>query len=102
MPRLFSNAAGYSPEQAQLNSRILATFGLVIGSIGILSAIASLFTLYDGETLTARLLRIVAPLFVGLALIGVWAAVRFYQRLGIGFFLILVITLGFSLAFPII
>ena len=102
MPRLFSNPAGHSPEQAQLNSTILANFGLVMGAVAIVAAIASLFTLYDGEALTARLLRIVTPLLAGLALIGAWAAVRFYHRLGIGFFLILVIALCFASAFPIV
>jgi len=102
MPRLFSNAAGYSPEQAQLNSAILANFGLVVGAVGILAAIASLFTLYGGEAQTARILRTLAPLLAGLTLIGAWAAVRFYQRLDISFVLILLITLVFTLAFPII
>jgi len=100
VPRLFSNAAGSSPEHAQLNSTILATFGLVIGAVGILTAIVSLFTLYDGEALTSRLLRIVAPLLAGLMLIGAWTAVRFYQRLGFGFVLILLIAFVFALAFP--
>ena len=101
MPRLFSNAGGHSPALAQLNSTILGTFGLVMGAVGILTAFASLFTLYDGEAQTARTLRIFAPFLAGLALIGAWVAVRFYQRLGVGFSLIFVITLIFVLAFPI-
>ncbi len=75
---------------------------MIIGVVGILTAIASLFTLYDGEAVTARVLRIVTPLFAGLALIGAWAAVRFYRKLGVGFFLILVITVAFAVAFPIV
>jgi signal transduction histidine kinase/HPt (histidine-containing phosphotransfer) domain-containing protein/ActR/RegA family two-component response regulator len=37
----------------------------------------------------------------GLALLATWSAVRFARRLGLGFALIMLITVSFSLAFPI-
>ena len=101
MSRPFANAAGRSPEQAQLNSTILASFALVTGLIAIVISIANLLTTYRDEPLAATVLRVAAPLVAGVVLLIAWGAVRFANRLGLAFAVIMLMAVSFSLAFPL-
>jgi hypothetical protein len=45
MTRPFANATGQSPEQFELNAKILGNFCLVLGLVGLAAGLSSLFAL---------------------------------------------------------
>ncbi len=101
MSRLFASATGQSPEQQQLNTEVLAFFGLVIGLIGICVGILGLLTDYSGEPVEASVLHVAGPLSAGVAMILVWVGVRFFHMLGLAFALTVMMAVAFALAFPL-
>gem|GEM_PF-3592589 len=74
----------------------------MIGIAGIMTGLANLMTPYRGEARMAFFLGTFAPFASGSVVLGLWLAVRRFQKYGLAIFVILLLLLVFSLVFPIL